>query len=381
MLLFLFFQAPAPVFTAPNDLLDLYDHLWPRWIATVQPYALELFAALAGLDLAFFGWSLWKTYRGDVTAAMMSTTNRLLLIALFLDLLLNGPTWTQDIVAMFTTVGQAVNGGQAIAPGAMFVEGLTIAGKLLGTAFTASLLSDPLTGLAMVFAAVVIVISFAVITIEFVVTKVQTFLAMGMGFFFLAFGGSTWTRTYVERYFSYGVASGVRLMTLYFLVNAAKALAASWEALAAGAPLTQDGVLSCWAIACGAVIYAVICWRGPSIAAGILGGGPNLSHNEIWGAMSAAVSAGMTAALLASGVGAGAGAAAGGATVASAGGGGATMTAAAAPTAAGASSASGGVGQTAAAGSHAAAAMTAAGSNGNRQNGAGPSGDFGGLDS
>ena len=72
----------------------------------------------------------------------------------------------------------------------------------------------------MVLAAVVIVVSFVVITVEFVVTKVQTFLAMGMGFFFLAFGGSTWTRTYVERYFSYAVASGVRLMTLYFLVNA-----------------------------------------------------------------------------------------------------------------------------------------------------------------
>ena len=385
MLLFLFFQGalPPPTFTASGDLIDCYNRLWPNWIGTVQPYAMDLFAALAFLDVAFFGWSLWKTYRGDVTAAIMSTTNRLLLIALFLDLLLNGPTWMQNIVDMFTTVGQAVNGGQQIQPGSVFVEGLTIAGKLLGTAFTASLLSDPLTGLALVLAAVVIVISFLVITAEFVVTKVQTFLAMGMGFFFLAFGGSTWTRTYVERYFSYGVASGVRLMTLYFLVNAAQNVAAGWQGLAAAAPLSSDGVLSCWGIAAGAVIYGVICWRGPSIAAGILGGGPNLSHNEIWGAMSAAVSAGVTAAFIASGVGSAVGAAGAAAGVASASGGGAAMTAGgAAPTAAGASSASAGVGHTAAAaGSHASSALATASSHGGHSNGSAPRGDFGGLDS
>jgi type IV secretion system protein TrbL len=264
----------------------------------------------------------------------------------------------------------------------MFVQGLTIAGQLLATGFKASLFSDLLTGAAMVIAAGVIVISFLVITCEFVVTKVQTFLALGLGFFFLGFGGSKWTRTYVERYFSYSTASGVRLMTLYFLVNAAQAVSQNWVNLASQAPLSAGGVLACWAIAAGAVIYAVICWRGPSIAAGILGGGPNLSHNEIWGAMSAAVNAGVSAALIASGVAAAAGGAGAAAGVASASGGGATMTAGAAPTAAGASAASGaGASQAAAAGSHASSAIAAASSNGNHQNGSAPAGDFGGLDS
>jgi type IV secretion system protein TrbL len=346
---------------------------------------MELFVALAGLDLAFFGWSLWKTYRGDITAAIMSTTNRLLLIALFLDLLLNGPTWTKNIVDMFTSVGQAVNGGVPITPGATFVEGLTIAGKLLATGLTAGLLTDLLTGLAMIIAAFVIVIAFGIIVIEFVITKVQTFLAMGMGFFFLAFGGSTWTRTYVEKYFSYAVASGVRLMTLYFLVNAATSLASTWETLAAGAPLSSNGVLVSWGIAFGALLYGVICWRGPSIASGILTGGPNLTHNEIWGALATAAQAGVSAALLASGIGSAAGAAGAAGSVASAsGGGGATMAAASAPTAAAGpsaasagSSASGGS-KAAAAASHASGALTAAGSNGNHSNGSAP--QFGGLD-
>ena len=34
---------------------------------------------------------------------------------------------------MFTTVGQAANGGQPIQPSVIFVQGLTIAGQLLVT--------------------------------------------------------------------------------------------------------------------------------------------------------------------------------------------------------------------------------------------------------
>jgi type IV secretion system protein TrbL len=262
------------------------------------------------------------------------------------------------------------------------VEGFTIAGQLLFTALKASLLNDLLTGLALGFGAVVIVVSFTIISVEFIVTQVQTFLAVGLGLFFLAFGGSTWTRTYVERYFSYAVAAGTRLMTLYFLVAVGLAASVSWEGLAAAAPLQLNGVLTSWGIAVAAVVFCVICWRGSSIAAGILAGGPNLSHNEIWGAMSAAVSAGVTAALVASGIGAGVGAAGAAAGVASAGGGAAMTAGGAAPTAAGASSASVGVGQTAAAaGSHASSALTTASSHGSHSNGSAPRGDFGGLDS
>ena len=313
MLIFLQFGGPPPPVQDPSSLSAVYEALVPQWIAAVQPFATDLFIALAGLDLAFFGWTLWRQYRGDITAAILSTTNRLLMIGLFLDLLLNGPTWTADIVNMFITVGKSGGRGIAIQPSVVLVRAFDIVGAMLTQALKSGLLADLLTGLAMVLAAIVVLISFVIITVEFVVTKIQTFLAMGMGLFFLGFGGSSWTRNYVERYFAYAVSSGVRLMTLYFLIGAGFSLSQNWIGLAAQAPVSQAGVLACWEISVGAVIYAMICWRGPAIAAGILGGGPNLSHNDIWGAISVATQAGVSAALLASGIGsaAGAGAAAG----------------------------------------------------------------------
>jgi type IV secretion system protein TrbL len=252
---------------------------------------------------------------------------------------------------------------------------------MLGQALKSGLLADLLTGVAMVIAAVVILISFLVITVEFVITKVQTFLAMGMGLFFLAFGGSTWTRTYVERYFSYSVSSGTRLMTLYFLIGAGFSLSQNWIGLAAQAPVSSSGVLACWIIGAGAVIYAMICWRGPAVAAGLLGGGPNLGHNDIWGAISVATQAGVSAALIASGIGsaAGAGAAAGGGGAAA---GGASMkVGATAPSGASGASAATGSHATASGASQAAGAMQSASSKGNGKNGSGGGPEFGGLDS
>jgi len=178
-------------------------------------------------------------------------------------------------------------------------------------------------------------------------------------------------------------------MTLYFLVGVGNQMAVIWNGLANNAPLSQAGVYACWEISAGAVIYGILCWRGPAMAAGMLGGGPNLSHNEVWGAMSAALQAGTTAALLASGVGSGAGAAAAGGGAAA---GGASMAAGAtAPSAAGGGAAAAGAGAGgggARGGSQAVAAIGAGGSGskngsggGQNGNGNGPGPEFGGLDS
>jgi type IV secretion system protein TrbL len=169
-------------------------------------------------------------------------------------------------------------------------------------------------------------------------------------------------------------------MTLYFLIGAGFNLSQNWIALAAQAPVSQAGVTACWIIGVGAVIYAMICWRGPAVAAGILGGGPNLSHNDIWGAISVAAQAGVSAALIASGIGsaAGAGVAAGGGAAAS----GASMNAGAtAPSAANGASATAGSHARASGASQAAAALQAASSKGNGDNGSGGGAEFGGLDS
>ena len=87
-------------------------------------------------------------------------------------------------------------------------------------------------------------------------------------------------------------------MTLYFLIGAGGALGTQWVQQASAAPWSLAGAQACLLIMAGALLYAVICFRAPAIAAQILGGGPNLSHNEVFAGLGQVVGAGVTAALV-----------------------------------------------------------------------------------
>jgi type IV secretion system protein TrbL len=328
----LFFQlglGAAPQISDPSTLTSLYEALQPQWMARVMPYAQDLFWSLALVDMGVFGWSLMRRHGHNIQGAILSTANQLVILGAFLSLLQNGSVWMGYVVNMFIDVGKAGSGVPLIQPSVVLGKGISIAFALLGQSVLAGLTADPLTAIAMVIAALCIVAAFTFITIEFVVTKVQTFLALGMGMFFLGFGGSSWTRNYVERYFSYAVSSGVRLMTSYFLIGAGIVLGDSWLKQANSSPWSLAGVKSAWIIMIGAVMFAAISWKGAAMAAQLLGGGPNLSHNEVFHAMGAAVQGGVAAALIASGIGS-AVAGATGASAASSGAGAATGGAAAA---------------------------------------------------
>ena len=300
-----------PVISDPTTLTNAYEALVPQWIAAVTPYATSVFWALAGLEVAAMAWTLRKHW-DDWRVFLMSATSKLLMIGVFLAFLMNASSWMGSIINMFITVGKAGSGIPGIGPSTLLTQGFKIFGSMLGQAVLNGVMMSFATAGAVIIAALIICFCFLTITIEFIVLKVQTFLVLGMGFFFLAFGGSSWTRPHVEKYFSYAIGSGVRLMTLYFLVGAGYALSNTWIAQAQNAPWTIAGVEACWVIMCGAVIYAAICWRCPAMAAQMLSGGPNLSHNEIFGAMGAAMTAAAAAVMVASGVSAGAGAALGG---------------------------------------------------------------------
>ena len=313
--LFLFMQAagngvpilpppPNPIITDPSRLTTVYQNMIGQWFSTVAPYAYDLFYSLAALELAVFGWNLWMNYHGDIRAAIMTTANKILILGAFLSLLMNGQTWMSDIINMFVTIGKQASGIPGLGPSMLLLQGFKIFGTLLWQAVKSGAMTDIPTALALIIAALVICAAFLIITFQFIITQVQIFLAIGMGYFFLGFGGSRWTTNYVERYFAYSVASGTKLMVLYMLAGAGWPLTQSWVQQASGGPFStaSAGVETCWLIMCGAVLYAGIVWFCSSLVSQIFGGSPNLSHSDFVSFMAPAVSAGVSSALIAAGV-------------------------------------------------------------------------------
>lgn len=292
--------APPPV-QDPSALTAIYQGMQEQWDRVLTPFGNDLFYSLALLDLGFFGWRLWRV-GGDMRLIGYDVTNKLLVMSLFWVLLYNGSTWMFDIISSFVTMGKAASGVPGLGPSVMLAQGFHIFGAMLWQATKSGLMLDIPTALAMVIAALLICFSFLVITIQFVMTQVQMFLALGFAKVFLAFGGSRWTTNYVERYFAFSFATGIKLMVLYMLAGAAWPITQTWITRVQALGFSAAGVENAWLIMCGAIIYAVIVVGASAITSSMLGGSPNLTHMDVISFMAPAVTAGVSAAMIAGGI-------------------------------------------------------------------------------
>ncbi|HEX4227732.1 MAG TPA: type IV secretion system protein [Bryobacteraceae bacterium] len=170
---------------------------------------------------------------------------------------------------------------------------------------TSAFFTNPGTSLALIFCALLIMISYIVITIHFIVTMVESYLVVSVGFIFLGFGGSRWTVPYTERYIGLAVSIGIKIVLLYCLISAGLNLGVGWmdEALTVGKAPHPNMVA--FDVMGAALIFMMCCWHIPKLFAAVLGGAPALTGGDLVGTTAAVVGAGLTAASI--GVGAVAG--------------------------------------------------------------------------
>jgi type IV secretion system protein TrbL len=311
--------AIAPVISDPDALTSAYEALQGQWFSAIMPLATELFWAFAALEMSLFGWNLWMSYNGDIRSAMLATANKVLIIGMFLALLLNAGVWMSAIINSFITVGKTASGIPSLSPGIIMMQGVQIAGVMLKQSTDNGLLLHPATAGALVIAGLIIFLAFVAIAFQFLVTKIQTFIALGAGVIFLGFGGSKWTTPYVERYFAFCVACGCKLMVLYLLVGGGWFLTNSWLSQANSFATSGNVVELYWVIMGGALMFAMVCWYSSSQVSALLGGSPNLSHTDLVSFMAPMVSGAVTAGMLAAGVASGGAGAAAGAAASAAG--------------------------------------------------------------
>jgi type IV secretion system protein TrbL len=134
-----------------------------------------------------------------------------------------------------------------------------------------------------VFAALLAFLAFLGLTVQLVVTLVESYLVVGGGFIFLGFGGSRWTAPYVERYISLAVSTGVKVMVLYLLLGAGLTLTNGWVVAARAIPGSAEPAVDALDIAASAVLLLMICWNVPKMTAGIVGGTPAFTGGDAVG--------------------------------------------------------------------------------------------------
>jgi type IV secretion system protein TrbL len=342
------FAQPGPGFntTVPSQIMDQFRNNRIQWTNNVFVYANSLFGLLAVIE---FAWSaaVMLLEKSDLQSWTSALVRKLMWIGAFYALLLNGRFWIPAIIDSFTQLGQNAAGFGALSPSGVFMQGLSLAGALMDGASTSAFFTNPGTSLALASAALLIVISYTIITINFIVTLVESYIVVSVGFIFLGFGGSRWTAPYTERYIGLAVSIGIKIVLLYCLISAGFDLSLGWLNEAQGISTSPRPAMTAFDVMGGALIFMMCCWQIPKLFAAVIGGAPALTGGDLVATAAvvggAALAVGGAAAAGVSASAAGGGAMAGTGSAAGAGGAGSgTRTAVASVGSVGAGSSSGG---------------------------------------
>lgn len=283
-----FGQAPPFVSSNPSQILSAFQAARGNWVANIASYANALFGALALIE---FTWSaaVMVLEKADLQSWTAALVRKIMWIGGFYMLLINGPTWIPFIIDSFTQIGQNSSGVVSISPSDVFAQGLAVAGSLSNGFSVAGFLTQPAVILALVFAAVIVVISYAMITIQFLVAMVESYIVVAAGFIFLGFGGSRWTAPYAERYIGLAVSNGVKILVIYLLISVGTNLGNAWVAEAQGASTSPSPAMVALDVMAAALMYMMLCWQIPKLFSAVLGGSPALSGGDLVAAGSSLV--------------------------------------------------------------------------------------------
>ncbi len=268
--------------TTAGDILSQMRSFRTQWTTNIWTDAQRLFWLLAFIE---FGWSaialaLDKT---DLQSWIAGLIRKLMWIGAFYALLVNGSTWIPDILDSFEQIGQNASGlGAPISPSSVFVQGLDVAGSLLAGASGSAFLSGDIgSALLCAVGALLIFVSYVIITINLVVTLVESYLVVSAGYIFLGFGGSRWTAPYAERYIGLAVSIGIKLLVLYCVIAAGQTLGAGWSAEGSGIGTSAAPAKTALDVIGGSLIYMMCCWQIPKLFGAVIGGSPALTGGDL----------------------------------------------------------------------------------------------------
>src|SRR5271163_3466637 len=283
------------------------------WIPAITQEAAFLFYVLATLD---FAWSAPAFLReSDFTGLFLSLIKKLLVISFFYAVLINGQVWIPAIVNSFAQLG-ATAAGVALAqnPSDIMMQGIQIVSDLFTKVSATDLLTQPGGAITTILAACIVLASYIIITLHYVVTKLEAIIVMSAGYVFLGFGGSRWTSPYFERYISLAVGTGVRLMLIYLMLGVFRTVSNNWIATMNGYTADQP-ITQIFPTLMSMLLFAFASWMIPKMAGSIASGTLGTGAADLVGigaeiGKGAALGAATVAAVVATG---GAGAIAGGA--------------------------------------------------------------------
>ncbi|HVR45273.1 MAG TPA: P-type conjugative transfer protein TrbL [Candidatus Binatia bacterium] len=254
------------------------------WMATALHYAQGLFFALVAIEIAWSAitYVLQKDSLPDFVASLLL---KILGVGFFFIVLQPqyGPVWIGDIISSFSQAGSAISGQVQLTPSdpsSIFNCGTDIANAMLESASEnqGMTLGNLLPMIEIVLTAMIcalgVVLAFAIIAGQLLITLVESYIVIGAGVFMLGFTGSRWTLVFGEKYVGYAVSIGIKLFMLELIVGLGFDLGQQWGSLFANGIAPPETYIE---VVGAALVFGFLAWQIPSLAASLMNGAPRMT--------------------------------------------------------------------------------------------------------
>lgn len=255
------------------------------WTSIALRYAQDLFFALVAIEIAWSAitYVLQKDSLPDFVASLLL---KILSVGFFYILLQPqyGPVWIADIIYSFSQAGSAIGGQSQFGPSdpsSVFNCGTDVANAMLQSISNNNVgitFGNILPAIEAVFAALIcalgVVLAFAIIAGQLLITLIESYIVIGAGVFMLGFTGSRWTLVFGEKYVGYAFSIGIKLFMLELIVGLGYALGQQWAALFANGIAPPETYIE---VVGAALIFGFLAWQIPGLAGSLMNGAPRMT--------------------------------------------------------------------------------------------------------
>jgi type IV secretion system protein TrbL len=268
---------------------------------SIQTFANSLFLALAALDVIWTVTQAMLGGRSDVLELMVAVTQKFITLNIvYWGFVVNGFSIVTDIINKFDGLGKStealIGAGAPTDPLTIFVQGIGFAAPAIALILFLGAIPDLLLGTGSTnlwsgiinletINAALIVGSYTFLAGTLALALFEAYVVTASGIFVTGFFGSRWTSSLGEKYFSYALSVGVKLLMTYICIGLLQPLG-PFVAGTSAVPLFGGFV---------ALAAAVVAYSAPNFAASILSGSSNSNFGQFSGMLTNLASSGFKA--------------------------------------------------------------------------------------
>ena len=265
-----------PGMETTNDLMSVFSNAISAGFSALQGPVNSVFGLMIALVVALTGVQ-WALSPGRELLA--GAFGKVLLIGAFAYLINDWQALTETFQAGFIDLGLAAGGGamsrgEFLNPGAVLQTGWEIVRALGETPapvvnpidIGGDLVDALILGLSMIG----IMLAFAILALQIIVTLIEFKIVTLGGFILLPFGVWSKSAFLAERPLGYVAAAGLKVLALAIVVSLASTIFEDLQ------PTENPDLYEALAILCASLLLAMLAIFVPSLAAALVTGGPSL---------------------------------------------------------------------------------------------------------